>query len=64
MHKTTAGAGVLNLISAPIQEVPASLVLTFAALTLLLSTVLTVLCLHQPGPSVHNAKPLATVLFY
>lgn len=62
MQKTAVGGGLLPLMTAPVQEVPASLVLSFAAFTLLLSTFLTVLCLHQPGASSLQTKPLPAEL--
>lgn len=50
MQKTADGDGFLLLITSPIDEIPASLVISFVVLTFFMSTVVTALCLHQPAP--------------
>jgi hypothetical protein len=60
MQKTAPQSGFLPLITSPIQEIPISLVLALASLTLLLSTFSTLLCLQQVGPAnLHKTPPAA-----
>ena len=51
MHKTDAGWGFLPLITSPVQDLPASLVITLVAATLMLTTCSTALWLNHSQPS-------------
>lgn len=54
MQKSATGVDVLSLLTSPLQDLPASLVITLVATTLMLTT-LTTLWLNQAPPSLEQS---------
>lgn len=58
MQKAVVAWGFLPLITTPVQDLPASLVLTLVAATFMVSTISTTLWLNHSQPSLtHRATP-------
>lgn len=61
MQKADAERGFLPLITSPVQELPASLVIILVAATLLFTTLSTALWLHHSQPSLMQRATLSGV---